>query len=67
MDLKFNGGRGHVPAVEGGWVSSAATQPVTGAAGRRRHTLFNETWGKKTVKKQNHFGDPLFQRVKENG
>lgn len=27
-------------------VSSAARQPVTGAAGRQRHTLFNEMWGK---------------------
>lgn len=39
-------------------VSSAARQPVTGAAGRQRHPLFNEMWGKKEVKKLKHFGDP---------
>lgn len=39
MDLKFNGGRGHVPAVcvcvvvRGGGGSSATRQSVTGASG----------------------------------
>lgn len=41
-------------------VSSAGRQPVTGAAGRQRHTLFNEMWEKRG-KKLNHSGDPLFE------
>lgn len=36
-------------------MSSAVTKPVTGAAGRQRHTLFNETRGGKNSEKTESF------------